>query len=58
MPYTEAVIREVMRKDTFVPLGITHRAMEDTTFRGYTIPKVFNFTLHSDNTIQDIIKMA
>lgn len=40
LPYTEATLRETMRKDTFVPLGIVHRTIEDTKFRGYDIPKV------------------
>ncbi|GLV43688.1 Cytochrome P450 304a1 [Carabus blaptoides fortunei] len=39
MPYTESVIREVLRKETLVPLGIPHRVAEDTTLRGYSIPK-------------------
>lgn len=38
--YTEATVRESLRKETLVPLGIVHRTMEDTKFRGYDIPKV------------------
>ncbi|GLV43687.1 Cytochrome P450 304a1 [Carabus blaptoides fortunei] len=46
MPYTESVIREVLRKETLLPLGIPHRVTEDTTLRGYTIPKnTFVYTL-------------
>lgn len=39
MPYTESVIREVLRKETLIPLGIPHRVTEDTTLRGYSIPR-------------------
>ncbi|GLV45150.1 Cytochrome P450 304a1 [Carabus blaptoides fortunei] len=39
LPYTEAVIKETLRKETFVPMGIPHRVLTDTTLRGYTIPK-------------------
>lgn len=40
LPYTEASIREIMRYETLVPSGLPHRALEDTTFMGYDIPKV------------------
>ncbi|XP_063287384.1 cytochrome P450 2G1-like [Pelobates fuscus] len=39
MPYTEAVIHEVMRFMDFLPLGAPHCVTEKTQFRGYTIPK-------------------
>ena len=38
--YFEAFLREAMRLDTLVPLSLAHRATEDTTFRGFYIPKV------------------
>ena len=40
MPYNEAFLREVMRKETLVPLSVVHRATEDTELHGYFIPKV------------------
>lgn len=40
MPYTEAVIHEVMRFIDFSPLGAPRAVTEDTIFRGYTLPKV------------------
>ncbi|XP_053679604.1 probable cytochrome P450 304a1 [Anopheles nili] len=39
LAYTEATLREGMRIDTLVPSGIAHRAQQDTTFRGYDLPK-------------------
>src|SRR5690348_3513510 len=39
MPYTEAVIHEVMRKVTLVPISVFHSTMEDVEFHGYQIPK-------------------
>lgn len=39
MPYTEAVIHEVMRFIDFLPLGAPRAVTEDTIFRGYTLPK-------------------
>ncbi|XP_072286398.1 cytochrome P450 2G1-like isoform X1 [Pyxicephalus adspersus] len=39
MPYTEAVMHEVMRFIDFFPLGIPHSVTENTVFRGYNLPK-------------------
>ncbi|CAE6362717.1 unnamed protein product [Rhizoctonia solani] len=39
LPYTEAVVLEVMRFSPPVPLGVSHLATEDIEFRGYRIPK-------------------
>nr|QLI62181.1 cytochrome P450 32 [Streltzoviella insularis] len=56
LPYTEACIREAMRYDTLVPLGVPHRAMADTNIGGYDIPEntlvAANFTnLHMDKDV-------
>ncbi|XP_045612488.1 cytochrome P450 2L1 [Procambarus clarkii] len=39
MPYTEAVIHEVLRKSSLIAFGVQHLATRDTTLGTYTIPK-------------------
>ncbi|CAE6512303.1 unnamed protein product [Rhizoctonia solani] len=39
LPYTDAVVQEVMRMCPPVPLGLSHQATEDIEFHGYRIPK-------------------
>uniref|UniRef100_T1IQ14 Cytochrome P450 2U1 n=1 Tax=Strigamia maritima TaxID=126957 RepID=T1IQ14_STRMM len=39
MPYTEAVLMEVNRIVTIVPLSVAHRTLSDTTLLGRFIPK-------------------
>ncbi|OQV22978.1 putative Cytochrome P450 2U1 [Hypsibius exemplaris] len=53
LPYTEAVILEVQRCASLVPLGVPHRARDEITVDGYTIPKnaiIFAnlFSIHRD----------
>ncbi|CAH2105367.1 unnamed protein product [Euphydryas editha] len=56
MPYTEACIREIMRYETLVPLGVPHRAMKDSKMDGYDIPEntivLFNYvSLHHNKEL-------
>lgn len=39
MPYTLALIDEVLRVSSIVPTGVQHRALADKEFHGYYIPK-------------------
>jgi cytochrome P450 len=39
MPYAEAVISEVLRYSSLVPLGAPHRLSVDKQVKGYTLPK-------------------
>lgn len=40
LPFSDAVIHEVQRFLDIVPLSLPHYALQDISFRGYTIPKV------------------
>lgn len=39
MPYTEAVILEVLRHSSLIPLGFIHQLLDDTDFHGYSFQK-------------------
>ncbi|CAL8126604.1 unnamed protein product [Orchesella dallaii] len=39
MPYTSALIEEILRYSSIVPGGVQHRATEDKVFKGYLIQK-------------------
>lgn len=39
MPYTEAVISELLRISSVAPLGIPHEIKSELVFRGYHLPK-------------------
>ena len=38
LPYVAAVVKEALRWQSVVPLGLPHRSREDDEFRGYFIP--------------------
>ena len=44
LPYTEAVLCEIQRIGTIVPLALPHRCSEDTTLFGYSILGHFDIT--------------
>uniref|UniRef100_A0A8C5WMD5 Cytochrome P450 n=1 Tax=Leptobrachium leishanense TaxID=445787 RepID=A0A8C5WMD5_9ANUR len=55
MPYTEAIMHEVLRFCDLVPFNTPHQVTKDVEFRGYVIPKgtdvyTLFFTVHRDPT--------
>ncbi|KAF7317507.1 Cytochrome P450 [Mycena kentingensis (nom. inval.)] len=64
LPYTNAVVKEVLRWRPPAPIGIPHSLMEDDEYRGYRIPKgsvvIGNVwaMLHNENTYPDSEKFA
>ena len=39
VPYVDAVVKEVLRWNPVVPLGLPHVTIQDDMFEGYAIPK-------------------
>ncbi|KLO13999.1 cytochrome P450 [Schizopora paradoxa] len=39
MPYVNALVKEILRWNPAVPLGLPHQVTQDDTYRGYTIAK-------------------
>ncbi|CAE6434588.1 unnamed protein product [Rhizoctonia solani] len=39
MPYVQAVVKEVFRWKSVLPLGVPHTCMEEDVYKGYRIPK-------------------
>ncbi|KAJ6464016.1 cytochrome P450 [Mycena sanguinolenta] len=39
LPYINAIVKESLRWELVIPLGVPHRVMEDDTYNGYFIPK-------------------
>ncbi|TDH15325.1 hypothetical protein EPR50_G00029940 [Perca flavescens] len=39
LPFTDAVLHEIQRLLDIVPMNVPHYALQDFSFRGYTIPK-------------------
>ena len=39
LPYTEAIVCELLRWNPVTPLGVPHRVSDDNAYKGYLIPK-------------------
>jgi len=39
LPYTRALILEVLRWRTLAPIGVSHATLEDDVYQGFFIPK-------------------
>lgn len=53
MPYTEAMLTEVLRCANIVPLSIQHGARRDIAFKGFVIPKDAMIIPNLDSVLDD-----
>ncbi|KAL4667464.1 hypothetical protein H8959_006153 [Pygathrix nigripes] len=53
MPYTEAVIHEIQRFADLLPMGVPHIVTQQTSFRGYIIPKDMEVYLILSTALHD-----
>lgn len=54
MPYTDAVVHEIQRFISLIPLALPHTVTKHTRFREYVIPKVSGQAPSSSTTWQHI----
>ncbi|KAF5325955.1 hypothetical protein D9611_000766 [Ephemerocybe angulata] len=53
LPYFECVLKEVLRWNPVVPLGMPHRLMEDDYYRDFVIPKNSTVLVNIYSILQD-----
>ncbi|XP_078521923.1 cytochrome P450 2J2-like [Lissotriton helveticus] len=61
LPYTNAVVHEILRYSCVVPLALPHHCVKDTTIQGFHLGKgtivIYNlFSVHYDHTIWEVPK--
>lgn len=49
LPFTDAVLHEIQRYLDMIPFSVPHYALQDISFRGYTIPKVLKAARSRDS---------
>uniref|UniRef100_A0A3B3BUB6 Cytochrome P450 2K1-like n=1 Tax=Oryzias melastigma TaxID=30732 RepID=A0A3B3BUB6_ORYME len=57
LPYSDAVIHEVQRLASIVPMSIPHKTNRDVTFHGYFIKKVKSF-LHFKYNVKSLVTLT
>lgn len=58
LPFTDAVLHEIQRYLDIVPFNVPHYALQDISFRGYTIPKVLKVTRCRDPPYQRVFHVT
>ncbi|CCO30422.1 O-methylsterigmatocystin oxidoreductase Short=OMST oxidoreductase [Rhizoctonia solani AG-1 IB] len=51
MPYLQAVIKEVLRWRSVLPIGVPHASIEENVYKGYRIPKGATIAMSNDENV-------
>ncbi|KAF8671204.1 cytochrome P450 [Rhizoctonia solani] len=51
MPYVQAIVKEVLRWRSVLPLGVPHASIEEDFYQGYRIPKGATMAMSNDKRV-------